>query len=81
MTNWDYRLVEFEQTDTDPEPYMELCEVRYIDDGAPLTYARAVLNGETINDIAENIDLMLKAFEKNVLYETQFINGEYDYND
>ncbi len=56
----------------DPDPYMELREVFYDENGLPMGHARASVSGESMEDITPDLDWALEATIRPVLRDQDF---------
>lgn len=68
---WNHRLVDM--TQENGEPFFEVCEVFYSDDGMPAGWARASVCGETLAEVKEEITRFMEALNKPTLQPEDFI--------
>ena len=66
---WNLRFV---MIAADPDPYMELREVFYDENGLPMGHARASVGGESMEDITQYLDWALEATIRPVLRDEDF---------
>jgi hypothetical protein len=69
--NWNYRLIDLSH-ENGGEPWVELHEVFYEDDGSLMGYAQATTGGEDLDDVKQTLTWMLKALEHPVLRVEDF---------
>lgn len=70
--NWNHRLVDMTSENND-EPFFEVCEVFYTDDGMPAGYAKASVCGESLEEVREEIARFTRALELPNLKPEDFI--------
>jgi hypothetical protein len=68
---WNLRFVVFEDELT-LEPYMELREVFYDENGLPMGHARATVGGNNMEEITQYLDRALEATTNPVLRDEDF---------
>jgi hypothetical protein len=68
---WNLRFVVFEDELT-LEPYMELREVFYDENGLPMGHARATVGGDNMEEITQYLDRALEATTNPVLRDEDF---------
>lgn len=69
--SWNLRLVMM--TGSHDEPYMELREVFYDDQGVPVGHTRATVGGETLDEIHQYLDRAHEAVLRPVLRLDDFV--------
>lgn len=67
--SWNLRFVVF--TD-EPDPYMELREVYYDENGLPIGHCAATVGGDNMENITQYLDWALEATINPVLYPEDF---------
>lgn len=70
--HWNYRLIDLSH-DNGGEPWVEICEVFYEDDGSLMGYTPASLGCEEAKDLKEVMGWMMLAFDKPVLKHDEFM--------
>jgi len=69
--HWNYRLIDLAHENGN-EPWVEIHEVFYEDDGSLMGYAPATLGSETPQDLKQTLEWMLLALDKPVLKVSDF---------
>lgn len=69
--SWNLRLVMM--TGSHDEPYMELREVFYDDEGVPVGHSRASVGGETLDEVQQYLDRAHGGIMKPVLRQEDFV--------
>jgi len=72
--HWNYRMIDLSHENGD-EPWIEICEVFYNDDGSLMGYTPANLGSETVADLKKVAKRMAMALSKPVLKDADFGNA------
>ena len=76
MSHWNFRLVDMTEENGN-EPYIELREVHYNDEGIPMGHTSACMGADTLDGIKEVMQWHTLALGKPILYESDFV-GKYE---
>lgn len=68
---WNLRLVMM--VGAHEEPYMELREVFYDDQGVPVGHSRATVGGETLDEVQEYLERVRGGIMKPILRQEDFV--------
>jgi hypothetical protein len=76
MSHWNFRLVDLSDENGD-EPYIELREVFYDDEGVPIAHGKPAIGSESVESMREVMRWQALALDKPVMQKSEFI-GSFD---
>lgn len=69
--HWNYRLIDMSHNNAG-EPWLELHEVFYEDDGSLMGYTPVSTGGESVESLKQTLEWMMQATKEPVLRVTDF---------
>lgn len=70
---WNHRVVQY-RNDLDGDPYYEIVECHYNDDGGIVGYTEGVsVGGDSVAELYESLEYMKRALDKPVLVDGEVI--------
>jgi hypothetical protein len=74
MSHWNFRLVDLSDENGD-EPYIELREVFYDDEGVPIGHGSPAIGSESVESMREVMRWHTLALDKPVMQKSEFIGS------
>ena len=79
MSTWGFRLIDLSD-ENGGDPWLELVEVHYNDEGVPVGYASPCVGSETVEVMRQVMDWHRLALGKPVMQKSAFV-GSFNYKD
>ena len=79
MSTWNFRLIDL-SGENGGDPWLELVEVHYNDEGVPVGYSSPCIGSETADSMRQVMDWHRLALNKPVMQKADFV-GKFDHED